>query len=448
MGAIQIDPAIQRIERFLISYPTFTQDEERLMALQLIQRWCREWLDSADRVGSPGPYGAAMLVTEQGAIQLSKNIRVRGRWKRIMQTARPIPGSDIEGEVLTNAVGNVSNLRAKQLADVVATISTKAPGGKAVKMKSLDPHSWLEVFDPAHRTTYTTQGYYQQWIKWVTPSTPEKPNPDYKPEYRESFFDYLDKVADRWITRATYLDQEMRKCFAVVVRGNRLYTPRAPMRGERPFTTRGMAVNDMFFIQMLAARNIIQSPSQATGRGMWVVSPDKHIYSGPSFTLSADGQYFINYHHSSFLGGTAILCGGAWEVDGGEIRVISAASGHYKPPFSSFIAALQFFQSQGLDLSKAAGQWPTSTPDAHEYFKVSDLMIPGIRASYPGWPRMIGSGRPLRRVLMRNPSVYVDPENVDPNRPPPYDPMPMAARPAAVAAQPDDIYAMYLAGNV
>ncbi len=68
-------------------------------------------------------------------------------------------------------------------------------------------------------------------------------------------------------------------------------------------------------------------------------------------------------------------------------------------------------------------------------FKSSYLLIPGVKATFPGWPKLLGSSRALRRVMMRVPGTYWDPENVDPNHPPDYDPLPMAPPPPAAPMQ-------------
>ncbi len=66
---------------------------------------------------------------------------------------------------------------------------------------------------------------------------------------------------------------------------------------------------------------------------IWVLGPDKEFYSH----IAKLGRI----HHSSFFGGEAILAGGIWVVEKGDIKWISGESGHYKPGLGPLIVALR-----------------------------------------------------------------------------------------------------------
>ena len=81
------------------------------------------------------------------------------------------------------------------------------------------------------------------------------------------------------------------------------------------------------------------------GYAIFVISPEKIMYSGSHSV----GQF----HHSSFLAGSAVLSAGEIKTNAeGEIVWFSNKSGHYQPGMDQVVNALKFFKSKGVDLSK------------------------------------------------------------------------------------------------
>jgi hypothetical protein len=79
-----------------------------------------------------------------------------------------------------------------------------------------------------------------------------------------------------------------------------------------------------------------------TGFAIWVQSPKDHFYAGNHVT----GQF----HHSSFLSGAGVKCGGELVASQGVIKLISAKSGHYQPSKTHFANAIRTLGHMGVNL--------------------------------------------------------------------------------------------------
>lgn len=81
------------------------------------------------------------------------------------------------------------------------------------------------------------------------------------------------------------------------------------------------------------------------GSAIFVIDANRQFYAGSHIRGT--------FHHSSFLGGAAIM--GAGEIktnDKGEITHITNKSGHYKPDKQQDLNTLKILQDAGVDLSK------------------------------------------------------------------------------------------------
>ncbi|KAK9760404.1 hypothetical protein K7432_015592 [Basidiobolus ranarum] len=63
------------------------------------------------------------------------------------------------------------------------------------------------------------------------------------------------------------------------------------------------------------------------------------------------------FHHSTFLAGGPVLCGGTIAVSHGELRELTNASGHYKPSKQQLEAADRLLKKMG-----AKGEWSLKRP--------------------------------------------------------------------------------------
>ncbi len=79
------------------------------------------------------------------------------------------------------------------------------------------------------------------------------------------------------------------------------------------------------------------------GVAIWVQTPKDHFYVGNHVT----GQF----HHSSFLSGGGVKCGGEIVASNGVIKAISAKSGHYQPSKDHFANAVRLLGQLGTNLS-------------------------------------------------------------------------------------------------
>ena len=117
-----------------------------------------------------------------------------------------------------------------------------------------------------------------------------------------------------------YLDRAGRRQYRLTFSGGL-----AKYEGK-PFDTRNM-------------RTVFSGP----GCAIWVQSPKDHFYAGNHVT----GQF----HHSSFLSGNAVKCGGEIVASNGVIKLISAKSGHYQPSKTHFANAIKTLGQSGVNLN-------------------------------------------------------------------------------------------------
>lgn len=95
-------------------------------------------------------------------------------------------------------------------------------------------------------------------------------------------------------------------------------------------------------------------PGAAPGKGLlhFEAKPCKWIY-----VLDTGGRFYIHakhrgsFHHSSFVGGGAVLSAGGIVVCQGRITKLTADSGHYRPNFVNFMSTVQLLKEWGADLS-------------------------------------------------------------------------------------------------
>lgn len=76
---------------------------------------------------------------------------------------------------------------------------------------------------------------------------------------------------------------------------------------------------------------------------IWAMGPDGRLY------VSSTQQPGM-FHHSSFLGGGSIICGGEIIIIEGRIKYINNRSGHYRPPDKALWNAVDELLKQGVKL--------------------------------------------------------------------------------------------------
>jgi hypothetical protein len=89
------------------------------------------------------------------------------------------------------------------------------------------------------------------------------------------------------------------------------------------------------------------------GTFAYVIGPDKTIYAAPHKPNQ--------FHHSSFLRGTAVIGAGKFTTDSnGKILALDNNSGHYRPSRANFEDTLRIFKENGVDLDKVEISFKTS----------------------------------------------------------------------------------------
>jgi hypothetical protein len=125
-----------------------------------------------------------------------------------------------------------------------------------------------------------------------------------------------------FIYGVAYLDKAGRKRYKLA------FTPNGMISlGARPFDTTN---NRTVF--------------SGVGWAIWVLSPKGSFYAGDH----KKGQF----HHSSFLAGEPVKCGGEMLARAGRLLLISAKSGHYRPQQQHFVYAIKVLHDKGVDLDK------------------------------------------------------------------------------------------------
>lgn len=175
------------------------------------------------------------------------------------------------------------------LTDLASQITTEAArvGVKLVRASTNfrntaeDGHNeniWLEVIDPLHRHAYSLSAEYKKWLDGPS---------------KKSFWEEIGGEADPEVEY---------------------------YRGEQ---------NMVYF----AARRVVGEDGEP-----WSTRNGSTVFSGKGwqiFVFAPDGSLYIHdhlaseFHHTSFLGGGAVLAAGEIAVDDGWIRAITAKTGHY-----------------------------------------------------------------------------------------------------------------------
>lgn len=115
-----------------------------------------------------------------------------------------------------------------------------------------------------------------------------------------------------------------------------------------------------------------------SGRGtaIWVVGTNGKMYVGNHIGAS--------FHHSSFLAGGDITCGGEIRAKDGKIQYLTAKSGHYQPEILAFATAITAMKAQGFSLTDTKlAVWPVSSANHALLLPANDLLA--NQSKYLSW---------------------------------------------------------------
>jgi hypothetical protein len=141
----------------------------------------------------------------------------------------------------------------------------------------------------------------------------------------------------------TYLkEMEARTAYRITVVGGDLH------REDKVFDTTGLG-------------NGTNDPDNA----MWVMMPIAGEDGCKPF-YSHKGTY-LQFHHTSFLGGKKVGGVGEWQVKSGKLQSITGKSGHYQPPHEAIQRALIELKKQKANLDKAKVVVLNETKDPNRF---------------------------------------------------------------------------------
>jgi len=159
---------------------------------------------------------------------------------------------------------------------------------------------WLEALAPGHQTGYELSPLFQKWVKKGI---------DKGRTY--SFWHYIgatktktgaNKQPRAGATAVTYSTAQRAEQYRLHFVGGRLHY----VHDDTPFDTQAL-----------------ETHFSGTGWAIFVVSPEGKLYAGSHVV----GQF----HHSTFLAGSAVVAAGEIVADDGDLKIITPKSGHYGP---------------------------------------------------------------------------------------------------------------------
>ncbi|MBS1829224.1 MAG: hypothetical protein JST93_28235 [Acidobacteria bacterium] len=169
-------------------------------------------------------------------------------------------------------------------------------------VKKENRHYWLEKVDPQHRPGFELSTAYGAWLN---------------SRVNLSFWDYCRLfVKPSGLQVKQYIDDAEAKKNEVGVKHG-IFRTLDPMN-DSPFDTRN---NQTLFA--------------GKGWAIFVVDMDGRLYCGDH----EEGKF----HHSTFLAGGAVQAAGELAAENGEIKVVTAKSGHYTPGEAQMLQFLKLF---------------------------------------------------------------------------------------------------------
>ncbi|XP_051130464.1 IQ domain-containing protein IQM3-like [Andrographis paniculata] len=191
-----------------------------------------------------------------------------------------------------------------------------AKDGKAQKLAF---QHWIEAIDPRHRYGHNLHYYYDEWCKT---------------NGGQPFFYWLDLGDGKEVDLKECPRSKLRKqCIKYLGPKEREHYEYVISKGKVLHKLTGKPLETDY------------DDTSAGSKWIFVMSTSKRLYTGEK----KKGLF----HHSSFLAGGATLAAGRLSAKNGDLKGISAYSGHYKPSDESLDIFLSFLKENGVDLNQA-----------------------------------------------------------------------------------------------
>jgi len=220
---------------------------------------------------------------------------------------------------------------------------------QGIQGKILGEEYWVEALAPSHPGPLLKNHLYREWqrkesklsfLDWLDSDQGQQALSDSRTRFAgyvgytsEEVITHKEsgrkiKLADLSTLKVHYLSEEERKPYQIDFERDKEQNSYIVQNGE-PFCT---------------AKH--KSHGKAGG-AIFVVDSKGQFYAGT--------QVLNSFHHSSFLGGAAIIGGGELFVDeNGCLFAISNHTGHYEAGPNEMVSVLKLLISKGIDLNKVA----------------------------------------------------------------------------------------------
>ena len=164
---------------------------------------------------------------------------------------------------------------------------------------------------------------------------------------------FTDPATGQKASRLVYLSDEETLAYQLHIRGGKLMITNAHGTLE-PFDCSGQEYKDRS-----RTKNGERTPQANTaysgmenngGKGVagFAMGVNRSIYASRHWNhAAAKGSFY----HSSYFGGSKVLCTGCMTVIDGHLTYINNDSGHYGPSVGQMSLALQALQAQGVDIT-------------------------------------------------------------------------------------------------
>jgi hypothetical protein len=210
-------------------------------------------------------------------------------------TSKPPQSGKSKNEARWTAVKDLMEQAGAEAANLGLRLLSGPSDFKKITGAHANQSYWLEMLDPTHRPGYTLSAQFANWISNPTAISS-----------KQSFWDFVG---------TDFNPSEI----AVLVK----YYPESTVYKDADFLLHYDAGVLLDAHDQPYDTRTRSTAFSGQGWAIFVVSPTGKIFSG-SHDVGV-------HHHSSFLGGGAVMAAGEIVVDTGVVRFITGKSGHYKP---------------------------------------------------------------------------------------------------------------------